>query len=203
MLPAKGNGKGKARFGMAKQRHAITVLEAIEEGKADLQMIPLLRFIASRKEFFTSSSCAGRILLLKLDSKGSKAESAFIQRWHRKVKFPELWSGLQKCCARKEIWFKLDPFILHVGTDSLENGRRLLKVMQNAGIKRGGIVCAKEGKFLVELIGTQSIALPVKMNGRMLVEKHYLKWLLGKANKKLGLNYAHLKRLESAFRKEL
>ncbi len=203
MANAKGKAKEEARFCMTKQRHSRTMLEAIEDGKADPQMVPLLRFIASSKEFFTSSSCAGRILLLKLDSKGSKAESAFIQRWHRQVKFSELWSGLQNCGAKKEIWFKLDPFILHVGTNSLVNARRLLKVMQNAGIKRGGIVCAKEGKFLVELLGTQSVALPLKSRGRMLVQKQYLKWLLGKANKKLGLNYAHLKRLESAFRKEL
>ena len=105
--------------------------------------------------------------------------------------------------ASEEVWFKLDPFILHAGTDTLENARRLVEIMQAAGIKRGGIISAKEGKFLVEMIGTQSIALPVKLGGRILVEKKYMKRLLGKANMKLAMNYAHLERLGKAFEREL
>ena len=198
-----GNGKAGARFPMVKGRHRQTLQKAIKEGKADRQMVPLLEFIASSREFFTSSRCAGRIILLKLDSEGSKAESAFIRRWHRKVKFSELWKALEESPKAGEVWLKLDPFILHAGTDSLENARRLLKIMQAAGVKRGGIINAKEGRFIVEMIGTQAIALPVMNRGRPLAGKGYLKWLLGKANAKLARNYSCLKRLEKAFRGEL
>jgi len=202
MLRSKKQGKEIARFKMTKERHGKTMLKAIADGKADKQVIPLLKSIASAKDFFTSSSCSGRIILLKLDAKGSKAESAFIERWHKQVKFGEFMKAVRNAKGN-EIWLKLDPFILHVGTNSLENARRILKVMQGAGVKRGGIASAKGGKFIVEMIGTQAISLPVKSRGKMLVESGYLKWLLAKANKKLSANYAHLKRLQNEFEREL
>ncbi|MFA4907935.1 MAG: hypothetical protein WC602_06695 [archaeon] len=202
MLRDKKQGKEIARFMMVKERHRRTMLRAIADGKADRQVIPLLKFIASSRDFFTSSSCSGRILLLKLDSKGSKAESAFIERWHRQVNFTEFLKAVRNARGN-EIWFKLDPFILHVGTDSLENARRILKTMQVAGVKRGGIINAKDGKFIVEMIGTQTISLPIKLRGKMLAENGYLKWLLAKANKKLSANYVRLGKLKKAFEAEL
>ena len=191
-----------ARFAMVKRHHAETFAKALAEGKMDLQMVPLCRFVAKTKKFFTSSCCSGRIVLLEMPENGKKCETDFHRKWHGKVSFRELWDGIVEPTAG-ELWFKLDGFILHIGTDSLENARTILAVMKLAGVKRGGIIVAKQGKFLVEMQGTESMSFPVKSENEIIVEKAFMKRILAKANKKLAKNYAKLKAFEKACRKNL
>jgi len=196
------NYEGLERFTMVKVMHKKSLETAIAEKKADLQIISLCKFVSKTKHFFTSSSCAGRIILLQLPEGESKRDACFHEKWHRVVKEKELWKGID-AETKGELWFKLDPFIFHVGADTLENGKKVLAAMTKAGVKRGGIIVAKPGKFLVELQGSQGIAFPVKKGKKVLVEKEYMKYILERANEKLEKNYKLLKRLEKEFRKEL
>jgi len=193
---------GIERFAMVKVMHKKSLEKAIAEKKADLQIISLCRFVSKTKNFFTSSSCAGRIILLQLPKGESKREACFHRKWHCVVKEKELWEGID-AETKGELWFKLDPFIFHVGANSLENAKKVLAAMTKAGVKRGGIIVAKPGKFLVELQGSQGIAFPVKKEKKVLVEKEYMKYILERANEKLEKNYTLLKRLEKEFKKEL
>jgi len=195
--------KAETRFEMIKERHKKTFFDAVEKGKADKQIIPLCEYISKTKNFFTSSSCAGRILLLDVDSKGNKKEAAFHSKWHRKIKLNELTEGINRKQKEEELWFKVDPFILHLGTNNLENAKKILETAKQAGIRRAGIMVAVEGKFIVELIGTQSIAVPVKIKEKVLVEKEFLEKVLEKANSKLEKNYSQLKEFEKTVRKKL
>ena len=143
---------GIERFAMVNAMHKKSLEKAIQEKKADKQIIPLCRFVSKTKNFFTSSSCAGRIILLQLPKGESKREACFHRKWHCVVKEKELWEGID-AETKGELWFKLDPFIFHVGANSLENAKKVLAAMTKAGVKRGGIIVAKPGKFLVELKG--------------------------------------------------
>lgn len=190
------------RFAKVKEHHTKTLEKALNEKKVDKQLISLLRFVSSTKNYFTSSGCSGRILLLKVSENEKKQEAAFHSRWHRAVSLEELWKALQRK-SKGELWLKQEPFILHVGCKGLEESRKLLNIAQKTGIKRTGIIVAKEGKFLVEFIGTQHMSLPVKKGDEVLVEKDYLRYLLNRANKKLLRNYALLKKFEKNCKKEL
>jgi tRNA wybutosine-synthesizing protein 3 len=193
---------GKNRFSMVKETHRKSLEKAIREKKADELMHSVCGFIASTKGFFTSSSCAGRIILLQLPFDENKRDASFHRKWHRKVGEKELWKAVEEKTAG-ELWFKLDPFILHIGTKDLKAARKILECMKKAGVKRGGVIVAKEGKFLVEMQGTQVIAFPVKKDEKVLVGKDFMAYALKRANEKLGKNYALLKKLEKVFRKEL
>lgn len=197
-----GKNQENNRFSMVKKMHAASFEKAVAEKKADLQMIPLCGFVAGTRDFFTSSSCAGRIILLQLPKDENKKQASFHKKWHRAVSEEELWQGINAESVG-ELWFKLDPFILHIGANSLQNANKILDAMKKAGVKRGGIIVAKPGKFLIELQGTQSMAFPVKKDGKALVDEKFMEYILQRANKKLEKNYEQLKRLESVFRKEL
>jgi tRNA wybutosine-synthesizing protein 3 len=198
----KDSSLGKKRFTMVKQRHLETFDEALERNRADKRMVPLCRFVASTKNFFTSSGCAGRILLIQLPKGESKREASFHRKWHREISFEETKKAMQEE-TRGELWMKVEPFILHIGSDSIGNARKILAVMSKAGVKRGGMIVAKEGKFLVELQGTQEMSVPLKHNEKILVQDDYLQWLVGKANSKLGKNYQMLERFERECRRSL
>ena len=192
-----------SRFEMIKKHNGAEFKKAVAEKKADALMIPLCSFINSLPEFFSSSSCAGRIMLLKTDAVESKREAGFHSKWHRKVKFRELLEEIERKVDAPELWMKQEPFILHLGTNNLENANRLLRCCRIAGIKRAGIMVAEKEKFIVELIGTQNISLPVKKGNKALADKNYLKFVLLKANAKLARNYALLKKFEKILRREL
>ncbi|MBI2529888.1 MAG: hypothetical protein HYW05_01995 [Candidatus Diapherotrites archaeon] len=190
------------RWRMSKLHNRENWENAVREGKADEKMLSLCNYINSTKNFFTSSGCAGRIMLLGLYGKGTKEESYFHRKWHRAVKFAELWRGLE-AKSTGTLWFKMEPFIIHIGTKSLGDADSLLNVMRNAGVKRGGIIVAKKGKCIAEFVGTQSISLPVKKGAKILIEREYMKQILDEANSKLRKNYELLKRLEKAAKEKL
>lgn len=178
-------------FKMVKERHRQTFEDASKENKVDSQLIELCKFIAGTKHFFTSSGCSGRILLLKLKDDGLKRKSQFHRRWHSTVEFDEFWKAVNEK-TEDELWMKVESFIIHIGTDSFENAQKILEVKNKAGVKRGGIMVSKDGKLIVELTGTQGIALPIKKDGKLLVDEDYLKFMLEKGNQKIERNYERL-----------
>jgi len=193
---------GKKRFSMVKQRHKETFNEAVEKNLADEKMVSLCNFVASTKNFFTSSGCAGRILLIQLPKGESKREASFHRRWHTTVFFEEVKQAVEEKTAG-ELWLKMEPFILHIGSNTIENARKILGIMSKSGIKRGGIIVAKPGKFLVEMQGTQEMSVPLKQEDKVLVEDTYLQWLVQKANSKMQKNDEMRNRFEKECRRSL
>lgn len=197
-----GSAEEKSRFKMTKEHHAGTFEKALREGKVDKDFVPLCKYISKTKNYFTASSCAGRIALVALDEGETKKESAFYRKWHRAVAEKEVISAVKEFSG-KVLWFKQEPLILHLGTDTLENAKKILIVCEKAGIKRAGIKVAKEGRFIVEVVGTQTINAPVKEDGKIQVDENFLNYLVKKANEKFSKNRKVLKKLEKEAGKNL
>ncbi|MBI4210496.1 MAG: hypothetical protein HY544_03260 [Candidatus Diapherotrites archaeon] len=186
---------------MIKERHGKTFETALSQGKVDEQMESLCRFISGTKGYYTSSCCSGRIMLL--EKRGDrKKDNLFHRKWHREVSLEELLEGLREN-TRGELWFKLEPFILHIGCANLRDSVKVLGAMKNAGVKRGGIIVAEKEKFLIELQGTERMSFRVKISGRAMVGEDYIDSIFPMANRMLAKNYSRLERLESEFRKTL
>lgn len=199
-MDSKSNAE-TARFKMAKERHAKSLEKALLEKKVDMQMIPLCKFISLTENFFTSSCCSGRIVLLNLDEKEEKREKAFHRKWHCTVKFQEILEGISESSG-ENLWLKQEPFIIHIGANSLKNANIALEAMHSSGIKRGGINVAKSGKFLLEFIGSNVLSVPVKVSGKKIVENMFLEKIVEISNKKLERNYKALERFEIECRKK-
>jgi len=132
----------------------------------------------------------------------SKKNSSFHRKWHGKAKPGEVVKALGEE-TQGEIWLKMEPFIIHIGTNSLENARTLLSLKDKSGVKRGGIITAKPGKFIVELIGTEELAVMVKKDGRLLASEGFIREIVEEANRKIERNYERVKRFEEIVKKEL
>jgi tRNA wybutosine-synthesizing protein 3 len=191
----------ESRFYMTKNHHKQTFLKAKKEGKMDKDFIPFCEFISKTDNYFTSSCCAGRIALVGLNKDEDKRESAFHRRWHRKVKLKEIIEGIESYQG-DVLWFKQEPLILHLGTSDIEHAKIILALCESVGIKRAGIKVAKDGKMIVEVLGTHNINAPVK-EGKMCVEKKYIEYLVKKANQKFEKNQEVLKKLTKKAKKIL
>jgi len=166
----------------------------------DKGFIPLCDFLTKSENYFSASSCAGRITLVGLDIRESKKESAFHRKWHRKVKFNEVREGIESYHG-EVLWFKQEPLIFHIGSNNLENSKKILVACEKAGVKRSGIKVAKEGKFIIEIVGTHQINTPVRENGETKIDDTFLKYLVEKANQKFDKNNENLKKLEMEIKK--
>ncbi len=193
----------KDRFYLNKKHHSESLQKAINEKKIDPLMIPISKFVAKTKNYFTTSTCSGRITLMELELDEAKRENAFYRKWHRIVRKKEAWNAIQNYEGKKNLWLRQDPFVFVIGTNTTENAKKIFRICQACGIKRYGIHYFEEGKFLIEVFGTQSMSVPVIEKGKIMVDEKYVHTLIDFANQKWKRNDSTLKRFCSALRNAL
>jgi len=173
-------------FYKLKELYMTNLEEHIREGKVDKEILHLLNLINSLDNYFTTSSCAGRIVLIKTPEDLKKQENVFLFKSHQTVKFEDIWKAILENYKKYEnIWFKQEPFIIHVVCKDLKSANELLKISSKVGLKHSGIISLKKNKIVIEIIGNEKIETIVSKNGRILVNEEYLKELVNEANKKL------------------
>jgi len=192
---------GKARFQMVRQRHLGLFEKARKLGRVDGRMVPFIEWAFSKKELFTTSTCSGRILFLQLDDKETKKPESFFAKWHEIPKFSEVWEALNEKSSGN-LWFKQEPFVIVLGTTSLENSKKIMSACRNNGVKKCGIMAAEDGKFLVEIMGSDYVSLLAKEKGKILLSKEELEKQFEVACGKLERSWKMLEKLEKALKKE-
>lgn len=171
--------------------------EAKKDGEVDVEIIPLLDLINSLEDFYTTSSCFGRISLLH--DVGSKRDDDWLGKWHRRVEFDEVVDALGKIPENGIVWFKYEPAILHLVARDLEGAAEILRIVRNFGFKKAGIMALKDERNMVEICSTERIDVPLAEHGRLLVDMTYIRYLIKLANKQFERGRKRLKMLEKGF----
>lgn len=194
---------GDTRFAMTKINARTALETAIREKKIDPLMVSISKHLARTTNYFTTSTCSGRITLMDLEKNEKKKEGAFHRKWHRKATFPEVWKGIEESTHTGNLWLKQDAFVYVIGTRNLEHAKKIIAVCQKSGIKRYGIHHFEEGKVLMEIFGTHSMSVPITEGKKLLVEKEYVKKLVQIANRKWDENEKKRKLFEKEIRATL
>ena len=163
----------------------------------DNRIINLCNKINSKNDYFTTSSCSGRIVLLKDEKK--KKPGLFLFRTHKKITFSQLKKELQKASLEKIkgiVLFKQEPCLLSVSSRNKESQLQLFNKARNNGWKKSGILSI-DRKFLVELTSTENISFPVLNDGKILVDDNFLEIIVKKANDNLNSSWKKIDRLFS------
>ena len=164
-------------------------------GKWDARIRALCEKLNKKKEYYTTSSCAGRVVFIKaLDE---KAKNVFLFKTHKKVKFEELKKALKNIDYGGLIEFKMSSCILHVACLDLKSAQDLVDKAKFAGWKRSGIMATGK-RFMVELISTENIEFPIMSDGKLLVDDDFLKVIVKEANGKLERVWGKVEGLERA-----
>ncbi len=164
---------------------------AVEEEKVDEKILRLLEKINRNKNLITISSCFGRIVLLEFDIMKTKKRSAFYRKWHRRVSAEEVELAVHSHTGKLPLWFRVEPFILHVAAKDVKSAAGFLDKMRKAGVRRGGIQGIQKDRVNVEVQGTAAMYLPVNVFEGSWNE------LVKIANRLMELNEKQVKRLES------
>ncbi len=167
-----------------------------KKGGIDKEIKQLVKKINSSKDYYTTSSCAGRIVLLEKKS-DKKQEIKWLFKKHGKVNFKEIKNSLKKL-SKHDIWFRQEAAILHVACKTINNTQKLINLARSIGFKRSGIQSTKN-KIIVEIASSDYIDTIIAKKGKLLVDNDLLKILISEANKKLKRNKEKLKKLMLGF----
>jgi tRNA wybutosine-synthesizing protein 3 len=166
-------------------------------GEWDEPILKLCDKINKLENYYTLSSCSGRIVLIKNLEK--KQPGMFIFRSHEKVSFEELQRILKEAEKNKEtLIFKQEQPIIHVACENLKDSEKMLKKAQESGFKHSGIISILENRIVVEIIGSEQLALPILEKGKILVDNNFLEILLKESNRRLEKGWEKINKLEKS-----
>ncbi len=163
--------------------------DALEKEEVDKPIIPLLNRLNGLDDYVTTSSCSGRMIFISEREK--KGESEKLVAWHYIPSFDEFKEEFEYWKLKENVWFKVEGFILHVVTHSFDNAIKLFKWAKIKGVKRGGVQPIRNGRFLIELIGTAYMGLPLKAICN-------LNEIYKESVKRMEINFKALKKLEQS-----
>lgn len=181
-----------------RKKHFLKRLEReCREGRVDGDIVPLLRVLNSLSDYYTTSSCSGRIQIVSARLPGDKWHMITLAKWHRPVSVDEFLSVIRGT-DHPDLWFSVQPPILHVICRTPKAALILLRLARNSGFKRAGVQGAKKQRYAVEIVGTERIEAPLRLNGIWMIREEALPMLVEVANKVLLRGKARLDRLRRA-----
>jgi len=172
-------------------------IDKSSKGSCDSRISKLCDKINKSDSYYTTSSCAGRIVVLIDQEK--KASNLFKFVSHDLIDFSNFWKYLPKGQMKLDLKFKQEPPILHVACESFEDAKKLLRIAQVAGWKRSGIISSGE-RVMLELNATDKLEFPLMQKGRMLVEDEFLKVVIKKANENLKKGWKKIEKLRKSLK---
>jgi tRNA wybutosine-synthesizing protein 3 len=137
------------------------------EGEVDEEILPIIEKINSNPNYFTTSSCAGRIALIELPEIGDKEGAEFLGKWHREVEVEEVKAAYSKAKDATTIFFLAQSPIIHVRCKNLESAVALRNTAVESGLKYSTL---------------KSLTLNSNLEPQKIVVEIYISFLVENAN---------------------
>jgi len=171
------------------------------DNKVDRKILPILYLINDSDYFYTSSSCAGRIVLLEIPKIGDKKNAKFVGVWHRKIKSKDVLSAV-KNAKTGLLWILAQPPIIHVSAKSNVAADKFVKIANASGFKNSSFKSIDKN-IVVEVCSTERLDAPIGKDGILFCEDEYLKLLVDIANEVIIKSNFKLNRLKSELKKKI
>lgn len=185
----------------SKERALNKLINAENENKVDEDIKDILKIINSNDEYFTSSSCSGRIVLIELPSLGNKKEAKFLGKWHRVVEYFEIDNAL-KSANKGMIWLLAQSPILHIIAKSNISADKMIKIAISSGFKNSGIK-SFSSNIVVEICSTERLDMPIGRDSDLYCSKKHLDFLIDVSNDIIKRSKNKLKLLKKNLDKSL
>lgn len=176
------------------------------KGDVDEAAWPLIKTLNNLKDYYTTSSCAGRINVFKEPDSGKKHEAEWLFVTHDEATTADVKEALNHL-PNETVWLRMEPPIFHVACDGQEAAEKLLKTCQSNGWKRSGIISTggrtqRQQRVMLEIVGNERIDVPIAVDGKLLFGESYVDYLVDKANEKLAETRERLENLRTVIKKE-
>ena len=162
------------------------------KGAVDTLALPILNLINGHPDYYTTSSCSGRIVLYSND---------FLFTTHELLSndIDALWSTLNSCDDGL-VEFKMEPFILHVECRTLSSAKGMHQAAIASGFRNSGISISTTDRMIVAIRNTIRMDIPCIVDGNLLVTREQVEIWVKLADDKMQRNWGMMLRLEEAIR---
>lgn len=178
---------------LQRKKSILSKLDKSSIGKWDKKIISLCNKINKSENYYTTSSCAGRVVLMIDQEK--KESNLFLAVSHDLISFNWLKDNLNKI-KNKSVKFKCEPVILHVVCKDLQNASKLLEKAKKSGLKHSGINALGKN-IILELNGSDKLEFPIIKN-KILVNDFFLKLIVKQSNEKLKKSWKNIEKLRKS-----
>uniref|UniRef100_A0A8C2NT97 tRNA wybutosine-synthesizing protein 3 homolog n=1 Tax=Capra hircus TaxID=9925 RepID=A0A8C2NT97_CAPHI len=153
------------------------------KGSVDEDVLEIVQLLNGQEQFFTTSSCAGRIILLDGSINGSEVQKqncCWLLVTHKACVKDDVTVALKK--AKGDAVLKFEPLVLHVQCRQLQDAQ------------------------ILAVRSTHGLEVPLSHQGKLMVTEEYINFLLKIANQKMEENKKRIERfyhcLQHALEKE-
>lgn len=171
-----------------------------KKGNVDIDAIPIIDAFNDKLDYYTTSSCGGRINLFYEDDSRRKDKSGWHFAKHDVVASEEIYSALDTLpdCS---VWFRQESPIFHVACRNDSAAKRLLELCRDLGFKHSGIIGKNNRRVMVEIVFNDKIDVPIASGGELFVDKRFVDFLVKTANDKFLRNKSLLKKFLKEIKK--
>jgi tRNA wybutosine-synthesizing protein 3 len=168
------------------KKTALSKSDKSKKGSIDIHILQLIDSINASDSYFSTSSCSGRIILIREGERKNEADWEFVS--HELVEYNDLHNAIAKLADRKNVWLRFEPPIVHISCKTLEDAQKLLDISRPL-FKVSGIISTQ--KNIVEIRSTERIDVPVEA-----MSEEHLKIIIDLANSKLQKGWNKINQLE-------
>ncbi|MBN1861598.1 MAG: hypothetical protein JW840_09085 [Candidatus Thermoplasmatota archaeon] len=176
----------------AKEKALRCLHNARSKNEVDEGILQVLELINTIKGCYTSSSCAGRIVLLEIPQIGDKRAATFLGIWHRTIEPAEIQVAMTKA-TNGLLWLLAQAPILHVGVESLTLAEMMMKTAISCGFKNSAVKSLGK-KIVVEICSTERLDAPIGRDSSLFCQDNHLALLVEISNEVMKRSQEKLRR---------
>jgi tRNA wybutosine-synthesizing protein 3 len=148
-----------------------------KKGSVDKQILSLLKVVNSLDNYYTTSSCAGRHVILNRNE--NKKGSSWLFSTHELLTKDDIDLIINEIdnlnlSENQNIFFITEGVILHIGAKSIDDAKKLLNISLESGFKKSGIRTISK-RIILEIYSSQNLYVPLVINSKRLFSNEKLK----------------------------
>ncbi|XP_026229401.1 tRNA wybutosine-synthesizing protein 3 homolog [Anabas testudineus] len=177
------------------KKQCLNKLDCSKKGSVDQDIEHVVSQLNSCEQYFTTSSCSGRIIVIDAAPDSSdvqKRNCVWLFVTHQPCTSDDVVSAVAE--STRDAVLKFEPFVLHVQCRRLEDAQLVHSVAINSGFRNSGLTIGKTGKIIMAVRSTHSLEVPLSHKGKLLVGHEYINFLTQMANQKMEENLRRIQR---------
>ncbi len=178
------------------------LLKENSEGRVDKDILELLMLINSHENYYSLSSCSGRVQIIEGKSYSDRKNIKSIAKFHYGVDKHELIKAIENI-EGDFAWISLQPPIVHIACKSFDDALKILKEARGSGFKHSGIISRNPDRVVVELNSSNRLDIPLKYEGKFIVNLNEIDTLIKILEENLKAAKLSINKLMSKFSKLL
>ena len=166
------------------------------ENKVDLEILHVINRINEFAQYYSTSSCAGRIVLLSKANFRGKYTAEFVYKNHSPLN-PEAIIELKNSMKRPfagQLYFNVEPPTYHVVCNTFEDAMQIHQLALEVALGYSMFKSIKKS-IVVEIRGTGLLQVPIGLDNKVYITDEHLDFILALGNEVLSSEQDRVKKL--------